>query len=322
MMNRLLKIVLIFSLLLLTSCKGIAFENKKTAKAEEFTKGEVMVFVAEEKNKYESRFGHDMWTLKSGSGDAYFKDYVVNNVKLFIEKLMKLKLVSEDLNIIISNSDELKLKDAKDEYISMLSNGDIEYLECTYDDLYNAFRDYHLARLVIDNLSKNATDELSISEAKVIKLQYIVMEDKKVAEETRELLNAKGASFAYYARTRSKETEVEMIIKRGDEMSTRFPEVFYLSNGQISDILQSLNKYYIFKCVNDYMVEETEDRRLEILKAMKNDEFNINYAKYDEMYELKSNSTYWRDIDLSYGKDCTIYKFDEIYYKYFPRNIK
>lgn len=320
--NRLKCIIFAFILLSLTSCKGLAFENKKTAKAEEFSRGESMIFVAEEKNKYESRFGAEMWNLRSGNGSAYFKDYVVNNVKLFVEKLMKLKLTSEELNVIISANDESKLKNAANEYFASLSSGDIEYMGCTSEDVQKAFRDYHIARIVVDNLSKNATTELSISEAKVIKVQYIIFDDEKIAKETLELLKAKGASFSYYAKTRSKDTEVEMIIKRGDEMSTKFPELFYLSTGQVSDILKNLNKYYIFKCLDDYMEEETEERRLEILRAMKNDEFNENYKKFDEEFELRSNSTYWKDIDLSKGADCKIYKFEDIYYDYFPRTIK
>ena len=37
-----LNLLLVFSIL---SCKGIEFENQKIAKAEEFTKGEAMIFV-------------------------------------------------------------------------------------------------------------------------------------------------------------------------------------------------------------------------------------------------------------------------------------
>lgn len=316
------KIFICFILFTLTSCKGIAFENKKIAKAEEFPKGEAMIFVAEEKNKYESRFGSDIWNLKSGDGNLYFKDYVVSNAKSFVEKLMKLKLIADDINIILGSTDINNLKLASDEYYKTLTGSDVDYIGCEREDVSKAFTDYHIARLAIDNLSKNATSELSISEAKVIKVQYIVFDSLEKAKAVKELLNAKGASFSYYAKTRSEDTEIEMIIRRGDEMSTKFPELFYLSSGQVSDVLQNINKYYIFKCVNDYMVDETEDRRVEILKTMKNNEFNINYQRYEDEYTLKSNSTYWKDIDLSKGDKCTIYKFEEIYYKYFPKTIK
>lgn len=319
--EKVLKIITIFFLILLTSCKGIVFENQKTAKAEEFTKGEAMIFVVEEKNKYENKFGANVWNLKSGDGDKNFKDYVVNNVKKFVEKIMKLKLIANELNIIIGNSDLEKIAKASKEYEESLTESDLYYIDCNSNDIVKAFTDFHTARLVVDNISKGVTTELSISESKVIKVQYIVLRALDDAKKVQESLSAKGASFSYFAKTRSIENNIDMIIQRGDEMSLKFPELFYLSTGQISEILVSENKYYIFKCINDYMVEETEDRRISILKTMKNDAFNENYKKYDDEYHLGSNSAYWKDINLSDGFACTIHKFEEIYYKYFPKSI-
>ena len=317
-----IKIFILAFCIVLTSCRGIEFENQKIAKAEEFPLGETMVFIAEEKNKYQNKFGSEIWNLKSGDGTLYFKDYIVANVKKFIEKMMILKLTASDLNVIIGAQDEEKLKSASDEYYNMLEDGDLKYMNSSPEDIYNAFKDFHVARLVIDNLSKNANTELSISEAKVIKVQYIIFDDKKNADKTIVDLAAKGANFSYFAKTRSIDTEIEMIIKRGDEMSTRFPELFYLSNGQVSEILQYKNRYYIFKCVGDYLAEETELRRIEILRAMKNNEIDDNFKKYEELYNLRSNSMYWKEIDLSAGSECVINSFENIYYKYFPKDIR
>ena len=314
-----INIVLVFQI---TSCKGIEFENQKIAKAEELSKGEAMIFVAEEKNKYDNRFGKEIWDLKSGDGSLYFRDYIVSITKSFVEKLMVLKLTATDLNIVLSVADEDKIKNASNEYYNSLSYSDIEFINCDAEDVYNAFKDYHIARLVVDNLSKKASTELSVSEAKVIKVQYMVFEDKETADDIIEQLKAKGANFAYFAKTRSLDTEIEMIIKRGDEISTRFPELFYMSAGQRSGVLQFKNRYYIFKCVDDYLEDETEERRLEVLKVMKNNEFKENFKKYEEQYIIRSNSAYWKTIDLKDGLKCEINKFDDIYYSYFPKTIK
>lgn len=306
----------------LFSCKGIEFENQKLATAKELTKGESMIFIAEEKNKYENKFTSQIWNLKSGDGNTFFKDYIVYTVKRFVERIMKLKLVANDVNVIVSNEDDEKLRKATDDYLNELTLADLSFIDCTDEDIYNAFRDYHISRLVIDNLSKNASDEISVSEAKVISVQYIVFNDKESALKIKEDLKAKGANFAYYAKTRSDDDNIDMVVKRGDENSIKFPELFYLSTGQISDVLQYRNKYYLFKCISDYLPYETEQRRLEILRAMKNDEFVENFAKFDESYRVISNSNYWKDIDLNDGKECKIDKFTNIYYSYFPESIK
>ena len=316
------KILISFVFVSLFACKGIEFENQKLAKAEEFTRGEAMIYVAEEKNKYESKFGTNLWNLKSGDGNLYFKDYILSVTKSFIERIMELKLIADDLNVVISNNDDAKLNQATDEYYDMLQLGDIDYMGCTKNDAYDAYKDFHIARLVIDNLSKKANTELSISEAKVIKVQYMVFDDEEAAKKIAEDIKAKGANFAYYAKTKSKVDDIEMIIKRGDETSIRFPGLFYLSSGQVSDILKFRNNYYIFKCISDYLVDETEQRRLEVLRATKNEEFNENFNKYASKYKIRSNSHYWKEIDLQKGSNCKIDKFEEIYYKYFPKNIQ
>lgn len=323
LLKKIIYVILMSTIILnLFSCKGIEFENQKIAIAEELKVGEVMIFVAEEKNKYENRFGNPIWDLKSGDGTVFFKDYVVYTVKKFIENIMMLKLVANDLNIIVTAQDEEKLRAASDEYMELLSASDLMFINCDATDVYNAFRDYHISRLAIDNLTKSATTELSVSEAKVIKTQYIVFGDRELAYKTAEDVTAKGANFAYFAKTRSEDTEIDMTLKRGDENSTKFPELFYLSSGQISNVLQYRNKYYLFKCIEDYNEEETEERRLEILKAMKNEEYIEKIKPYEEKYNIKSNSSYWRSIDLSLGNDCKIDKFEDVYYKYFQKTIK
>ena len=74
-------ILILATILSLISCKGIEFENQKIAKAEEFSRGETMIFVAEEKNRYENKFGQSLWNLKSGDGNLFFKDYIVSITK-------------------------------------------------------------------------------------------------------------------------------------------------------------------------------------------------------------------------------------------------
>lgn len=121
------KIIVLFSLIIMllsTSCKGIEFENQKLAKAEEFSRGEAMIFVAEEKNKYENRFSSELWNLKSGDGNLNFRDYIVSVTKSFIEQIMVLKLTATDLNIILGTSDDEKLKSASEEYYNSLSYDD------------------------------------------------------------------------------------------------------------------------------------------------------------------------------------------------------
>lgn len=310
-------IFFILILLLLSACQGIKIKDSKVSSATEFTLGQSMILVSEEKNKYESRFGSEIWNLKSGSGDLNFKDYIVGNVKKFVEKIMTIKLMSESLGINLTSKDKENIELAAKEYMSRLNNEDLSFINCSYDDVYNLYNDYRIVSQAISLMTKNSDIELSISEAKVIQVEYMVFDDKDKANEVRELVQVKNARFSYYASAYSKDNNYSLIIKRGDEMSTLFPEVFYLSTGDISEVLESDGKYYLFKCIKDYLEKETNDRKNEILRGIKNREFNEQYGVFEEDNYVKSSSSYWNSIDLSKGNNCKIRCFYDIYNKYF-----
>lgn len=310
-------ICILLILFLLSSCQGIKIKDSKVSSATEFTLGQSMILVAEEKNKYESRFGSQIWNLKSGSGDLNFKDYIVSNVKKFVEKIMTIKLMSKSLGINLTSKDKENLELATNDYINSMNNDDLSFINCSYDDVYNLYNDYRIVNQAISLMTKNSDIELSISEAKVIQVEYMVFDDKDKAEEVRKLVQVKNARFSYYASAYSKDSNYSLIIKRGDEMSTLFPEVFYLSNGDISEVLESDGQYYVFKCIKDYLEKETNERKNEILRGIKNREFNEQYGVFEEDNYVKSNSSYWNSIDLAKGNNCKIRCFYDIYNKYF-----
>ena len=318
MIKKILKIfVLGFLIILITSCAGVKISDTNYVLVPEFTKGMSMILVAEEKNKFESNFGSDVWKIKSGSGDSNFKDYIVGCVKTYVEKLLTLKLFAETYNISLSTRDREWINNASDEYYKSLTEMDLDYINCSFEDVKNLYTVYRLANLSIDSMTRNSDVELSISEAKVVSVEYMVLSSEEKAKEIKELLKVKNASFAYYASSNSEETNFNMIIKRGDKMSSIFPEVFYLATGDVSDVLTYQNKYYLFKCTNDYMEKETLLRKQKILKDLKNKEFNEQFLVFQENHNVKSNSSYWNDIDLSLGVGCRVQKFYEIYDKYF-----
>ena len=310
-------ILLVLIVILTTSCSGVKISDTNYVLVPEFSRGMSMILVAEEKNKFESNFGSDVWKIKSGSGDSNFKDYIVGCVKAYVEKLMTLKLFADFFNITLSTRDREWINNAANDYYQSLTEMDLEYIECSLEDIKNLYGIYRLANLAIDSMTRNSDVELSISESKVVSVEYMILSSEERAREIKELLNLRGSSFAYYASSNSEDTNINMIIKRGDKMSSIFPEVFYLATGDVSDVLTYQNKYYLFKCTNDYMEKETLVRKQEILKDLKNKEFNQQFVVFQEKNSVRSNASYWSSIDLSLGVGCRVQKFYEIYDKYF-----
>ena len=312
-------LISIFILIILVSCSGVRIENSKISNVKDLTKGQVMVLVVEEKNKYEERFGTEIWNLKSGDGNTNFKDYVVSNIKTFVEKMLTIKEYGEREKIELSSKDRDLCEKAKNDYMADLSLEDMNYIDCTEEEVLELYLYYRLINLTIDELTKNSNIELSISEAKVISTQYIVLNTLDDAKKVHEGVLGKGANFAYYARqyTKDADNNISMIIKRGDEFSSKVPNIFYISTGEISEPIEIDGKYYIFKVLDDYMEKETSDRMVEIINGIKNKEFNERFDVFEKNNSIKSTSAYWQSIDLSKGNRCKIHSFYTLYNKYF-----
>lgn len=312
--------ILLIIALFLTGCKSVKIAQAVTSNMQDLPNAESMILLAEEKNKYEQRFGRDIWVLKNGDGTQNFSDLIKSNVKKFVEKIILINLMGDKYNIVVNEKDREIIDELANEYYNGLTNDDIDFIKCTLDNVKDLYLNFHKARLTIDHITKNANVELSISESKVIKVQYIEFDDYETASYVATSSQARGANFAYFAKqyTKNKDNEIEKIVMRGDEFSKPFPEIFYLGNGQVTDILKHENKYYIFKCLNDYMVKETDDRKKDILKKLKEDAFQSEYEKFESENPVKVKGDFWNKIDMKGGEGCTVHNFYDLYYKYFP----
>lgn len=308
---------ILLCLSLVCSCRGIQIQNSKQASIEEFSKGQIMIFVAEEKKKYENAYGREVWNLKSDKGTQTYKDYVTSNIKKYIESLMVLNLYAQEHGINISNEDILKFSEFAGQFYNSLNDDELSYMETTKEDIEKMLIYYKLAVIAIRQMTKNSDIELSISETKVIETNYIVVKDRETAYKILEGLKGKGANFNYYANTYTtvENKNINMTISRGDDMSIVFPEVFYLASGEISDVLEYHNEYYIFKCISDYKEKESKERREKIFSLLKNKEFNEQYMNYYENNKILLGATYWNDIDISKEINLSNSSFFDFYDK-------
>ena len=323
--KKLLLFILIVIVGVLPSCSGIKIPNVNR-NIEEYTKSESMIFVSQLKNEYEETFGSDIWKLTSGDGKTKYESYVVSNVKKYLEVIKTLNLYFsteiENSSKVITSSVNSQIMKVAREYIDSLSDGDKKYINCTLEDVLKMYTEYYKACYVIEYALRNEDNEISVSESKVIRVDQIVMSDKEKATKVREDLNQRGANFAYFARQYSESDVVSLKIERGDELSGMFPEAFLLDNGELSDVIEFNNKYYIFRCTDAYDQYETERRKEYIKKAIRSKAFTDFYSEYASQNVIVFKNPYWQEITLSNHPETKTTNFFEIFNKYFGEELK
>ena len=136
-----------------------------------------------------------------------------------------------------------------------------------YEKVQKSFEDYLLTRIedylftefkIPNDTLQNYynSDPSRFSEPPKIRLQEIVVSDKKTAKELIGLLNA-GASFEQLAREHS---ERKWTAEKGGDLGFLYPEdfgnsseqIFNLKVGQVASLIEMESRYAIFKCIEKF----------------------------------------------------------------------
>ena len=293
-----------------------------------FKVSEAMLFLTTEKNLYEDSYGAEIWTRSIG--DITFEEYVKNSVKNRLAEIKTLTLLAEEKKIKLSNEEkELAKADAK-EYFEGLTKEEKNYMNVDEDMVYKVYKEYRLAEKVYTEIVKDVNPEISDADAKVIKVAAIYAktytidssgervectdEEKASAKESiSKLLDAvnNGEDFMTVAANNTDADRVEYQFGKG-EMIKEFEDVAYaLKAGQISGVIETSDGYYVIKCISDYLEDETQKNKEQIIEEKKNEAFKEIYNPFVEELSSQFNEKVWEKIKFSEMSDIKVSNFYE-----------
>ena len=285
--------------------------------------GEIMLILMAEKNRYESDFGTDIWQYKSDDLKHGLDGEIKDKVKNQLIKLKTIELLAKERKIVLSGEEKDLLKKAAKSYYSTLTEKEIDLLKVNEEDVLSLYTSFYMADLVFNKLTKDAKIEVSDEEARVVKCKYIFIDtskDKEAANEkaimVHDLLVA-GNDFNSVAKEYSDSTEINAELSRRT-IDTEFEQdIFKLTQGQISQILENENGYYIFLCVSDYMEAETLVNKQTIVDNYKKSEYEKIYNPFEAKQTLEFNDKIWKKVELSQYSEVTTASLYKVYNEYF-----
>ncbi|MDO5417851.1 MAG: peptidylprolyl isomerase [Lachnospiraceae bacterium] len=298
--------------------------GKKTAvKAEQenrlaFERPSVMLLVATERNRYEQIYTDQIWNVKVSEDGATFEDYLLEQVKLFATDLKVIGAMAGEQGISLDSSEKEQLRRLSEEYYGRLTEGDKAYTGAGLEDVQKAYQEYCLASKTVSQLTGGANLEISDSEAKVIQVNQIVLEDGETAGEIYSQVTAEGADFESIARAASVEPEITCEIGKGERDITLETAAFALEEGEISQVIESEGRYYILQCLNPYDQEATQKRKEELSLLRKDKAFREIYDAFLAEHPISISDEVWKDIRCVTEEDTSTTDFFELYQEYFP----
>lgn len=307
----------VLSLALLSGCKKELASVSEITEIKAYTLPQTMIVVTAERNQYQQIYTSQIWGVTLPDGKT-FEDYLLGQVKEFLEEMKMMNLLAQKEEITITSVEKEELRKLSEEYFESLTQEDLDYLAIEEEDARTMYEEYYLANKVVTELTKDMNLEISDSEAKVIVVEQIVLSDIAVAEEVLLRVLAEGADFEAIAREYSEDPMTTCQIGRGEQPGAREEAAFSLALGEVSQVVEENNRYYIMKCVSDYDEDATQERKAGLYQKRKKEAFDQIYRQFKEENPVVFKDDIWKDIKFSKEDKTSTTEFFELYRKYFP----
>lgn len=275
---------------------------------------EALVYLNNQKNQYENVYGIEMWD--HDFGDITMEEYLKNQVVSQLAQVKSMVLLADEQKIVLSEEETGLAAEAAAEYTASLSEEELRLLKVDQEDILKMYEDYCLAYKAYDQITRDVSVEVSDDEARIIQIQQIFVPEEGLARELKKKLDD-GEEFESLAANYSKASQMTISIARGDKDEVYEEAAFDLDNNGISDVFAADGGYYILKCLDTYMEEESEENKLRVAQKQRTERFRKIYSELmqDTLSEFQEHL--WDNVRFTDYEEVKTSSFFEIYQKYF-----
>lgn len=297
-------------------CSKEAVVEEEESQPAAYTRAQMMVIAITERNRYEQIYTDKIWDAVMESGDT-FEQYLLDQVRAFLENMKTMTLLARDRGITVSSGEADRVRRVARKYYSSLSRSEIEYLGISEADVVTLYEDYHMACKVVGVLTEGLDLEVSDSEAKVITIRRVCLPDRETAEAMRGRLLEEGSDFGTEARNVTGSTPPEEMIGRGEEPAPLEEAAFALASGEVSEVIQLEDGFWLVQCVSDYEMDATRERKNQIYKERKNWAFQQIYGQFQTEHKVSIPDEVWAEISFEGGEESETSDFFALYQEEF-----
>ena len=297
-------------------------------------KNEIMVYLVNSENKYTEVFTDKIWSV--AVGDTSLEDSYKETILARIAQIKIMNLLAKERGLALNEEDEAKVKAAAKEYFDTLSDYEKDFLQVDFDTLAKMYGELSLANRLYEEITGDVNPEISDDEARTITVQTILIktysldaagnktafteEEKEGAfkriSQIKQRLD-EGEAFEVLAADYNEDTRSEYSFGRG-VMPEEFEKAAWsLSNGEVSDIVETEYGYHLIYCVTTFNPEETQANKAKILEERRHEVFDEIYDNYAMTLTSNLNKPLWDSIHYKSEENVKTADFFDIYDRYF-----
>lgn len=266
---------------------------------------EVLFYIYQIKNNYEEGFSASLWDYKL-DGKETVEEYAKDKI---ISELTQLKIIGSEAKKEkheLSEEEMVEIQNKAEAYFESISKDDLKKYGFTNEFIENIFLEHAIAAKMFDVVAGTVDTSMDEEEVRQTTIQYIKIntgekgekergKDKKKAEKL--LRDAKKAKdFIVFAENQSF-GETKSVTFGKDMLPKEFGETaFKLKKGEISNLIEGENAFYIMYCTNHKDEKKTAEKKEEIMKERQDKAFREAYKKWSKEYRIVISTTLWDKV--------------------------
>lgn len=234
-------------------------------------------------------------------GDITFDEYIKDSVKDELLKSTASVLMSDEMALYLTEEEQNQINsDASQAYNGLADHYDLSKYDITLQTAVDLYTKKAYYNKVFNKLSENLNLEISEADTKVIEVNYVeipVSVSINEAEEFRsEVKN--GTSFQTACEAYGWEPVMNRVLMKGS-MPESFEYIAYaLTDGELSEIVETTECLYVIQCIEDYMISESVANNNQVMSAARKALFDEHYAEFAQGVLLRFNDSVWEDISV------------------------
>ena len=295
---------------------------------------EVMVYLTNIQNRYESVYGEEIWSTNVGG--VTLEQNVKDIALAQIAQIKTMNLMAKQYEVELSNEEKAQVENAASAYYNSLNDTETEQMGVSEKTINNLYTEFALAEKMYQYTIRDINPEISDDEARTITVQHILIKTyaldgtgKKIdyTQHAKEeaykqachvlQLVQEGEDFDELIRRYSEDDKSTYSFGKGEMDAAFETAAFNLGKDEISDIVETEFGYHIIKCLNTFDKEETDVNKIKIVDQRRAEAFGREYDAFVETLTRNLNEELWDSVSFIHDENVTTKDFFVVYSEYF-----
>jgi len=258
-----------------TMAEAVSTSKKEEQVLTEYSTRQLFTLIRSEQERIASVYTDQVFDVSMGEDGATYKDNFLIMMKDYIIKLYTMVDMADARGIELSKEEQAKVEADADTYVEKLKKKD-DNIAISREEVAELMTDILRVQKLREDIISKANIEISENEARVQDVQRIVCDSSDDANAAITAIN-NGTDFMLVAREYSIDGVIEIECAREDLDPVYADTVFALSDGEVTSVINTGGRYYIFKCISGYNEEATAKHKEQLIEERQNKAIATEY---------------------------------------------